>query len=298
MPNIFYRLSLFVLLLAAALGINASAQQWRPVSGNHQGNISGMALVAYEKQITTILVVHDNKKPEQIRATLFSINRGNVPTYTPLKWTSDEVPVDLEAVTPVPGITGQYMALASAGRVYHIKLDWRSNSIDTVKAFDLPMVPKGADFEGFELQKINGQMLAVWGERGDTQKAATIFWSKFDLDNYKFAEVGWESFRVHYPLTDVRHISDIKVDTSGGVFITAASDPGDGGPFSSAAYYAGAFQIDHQRKVAFNRAKSLTPLFRFEYRKVEAFEFVPGADGGMIFGTDDEDLGASLLLTY
>ncbi|MEQ1921137.1 MAG: hypothetical protein ABL952_01395 [Pyrinomonadaceae bacterium] len=241
MHNLLYRISLFVLLLPAVLTIGTSAQEWRPVSGGSQGNISGMALIAYEKQNTTLLVVHDNKKPEQIRATLFSINGTNTPTYTPLKWLGDDLPIDLEAMSPVPGVTGQFMALASAGRVYHVKLDRRSNSIETLKAFDLPMIPNGADFEGFDLQTINGQMVAVWGERGDTQKAATLFWSKFDLDNYKFSDVGWESFRVPYPLTNVRHISDIKVDASGGIFVTAASDPGDAGPFSSAAYFAGAF---------------------------------------------------------
>jgi len=51
-------------------------------------------------------------------------------------------------------------------------------------------------------------------------------------------------------------------------------------------------------RFAFVQPAGFTKLYQFDYHKVEAFDFVPGADGGLVFGTDDENLGAAILLTY
>jgi len=98
--------------------------------------------------------------------------------------------------------------------------------------------------------------------------------------------------KVPYSATNTRHISDVKVDPSGAVFITSASDPGNDGPFASAFYCAGTFNLSDTQSPA------LTRLFTFDYHKVEAFEFVPGASGGIAFGTDDENLGAAIYLDW
>ena len=278
--------------------VGANAQQWRPVNGSRQANISGMAVISHEKRVTKLLVVHDNKKKDQIHATVITINGSDAPTYTPLKWNGDNIPVDLEAVTAGPGAEGQFIALNADGHAFHFKIDLKTNSVDVIKVFDVPSIPSERDFEGFALQKVAGTMMAVWAERGLTAKPATVFWSKFDPDGDKFSDVGSASFRVPYPITDVRHIADIKLDATGAAFVVAASDPGNDGPFSSAAYFAGVFRVDEKGKITFAEPTAFTPLFRFDYHKVEAFDFVPGADGGMIFGSDDENLGAALLLTY
>jgi hypothetical protein len=96
----------------------------------------------------------------------------------------------------------------------------------------------------------------------------------------------------------VRHVSNIKIDTSGAAFVTATSDPGDDGPFASAFYYAGAFHSNDKGKLSFSQPAVLTPLFRFDYHKVEGFTLVPGTDGGIVFGTDDENLGSAICLTW
>lgn len=223
------------LFLVSCFVSSAIAQEWRPVGGSRQSNISGMAVIGQAKQTTTLLVVHDNKKAEQMHATLISITGSDSPLYTPLKWTND-VALDIEAVTSVPGVSGQFIAFTAAGRAYHIKIDIKSATVDVIKSFDVPSIPKDADFEAFDLQKINGTLTAVWAERGSPTKPATIFWSKFDLDEHKFSDVGSATFRVPFPANDVRHISDLKADTSGAIFVTSASDPGNDGPFSSAFY--------------------------------------------------------------
>jgi hypothetical protein len=50
--------------------------------------------------------------------------------------------------------------------------------------------------------------------------------------------------------------------------------------------------------IAFTQSSALTRLFTFNYHKVEAIEFVPGADGGTAFGTDDENLGVAIYLSW
>ena len=131
-----------------------------------------------------------------------------------------------------------------------------------------------------------------------TAKPATLFWSRFDLAAGRFSSARSTAFKVPYPISDVRHISDVKVDTTGGVFVTSASDPGNDGPFSSAMYYAGVLRPAADKTFVFIQPSRFTRLYEFAYHKVEAFEFVPGADGGLVFGTDDENLGAAVLLSY
>jgi hypothetical protein len=280
-----------------ALSTSTFSQQWRPVSGSRQANISGMALIGYDQKATSILVVHDNKKKEQLHATIITIVGNDTPLYTPLKWLGDDIPVDLEAVSALPGRSGQFIAFTAAGRAFHIRVDSKSASVDVIRSVDVPMIPKDGDFEAFDVQSVGGNLIAVWAERGSSKKPATIFWGRFDPDNGKISETGWQQYDVPFPTeADVRHVSDIKVDASGGVFVTAASDPGNDGPFASAAYFAGVIRAGEKGKIEFAVSPAKAPLFRFEYHKVEAFEIVPGR--GMVFGTDDENLGASILLTY
>lgn len=271
------------------------AQQWRPVNGSRQSNISGMALVEHRGPHTAFLVVHDNKKKEQVHAGLLTIDGGDAPRYTPLQWKGSNTPVDLEAVTAIPGFSGQFVAFAADGGVFQVKFDAGKSALELIRSTRVPMMPSEPDFEGFAIQKINGKMIAVWAERGATEKPATLFWSNFDLATGNFSNVKFTSLTVPYPATNVRHVSDIKVDTSGAVFVTSASDPGNDGPFSSAFYFAGSFSAE---SLVFNRPITYTRLYSFDYHKVEAFELVPGADGGVAFGTDDENLGASVFLTF
>jgi hypothetical protein len=289
---------LLITIAVSTLATVSLGQDWRPVSGSRQANISGMALIQSENGRSSFLVVHDNKKKEQIHAEMLTIDGSESPKVTPLDWVGNDIPTDLEAVCSVPASPGQFMAFTAAGRVFHIKLDVSKHAVTVLRSFDVPAIPAEADFEGFELQSIDNTLIAVWADRGATAKPATIFWSKFDLSTDKFSDVASTPFRIPFPVANVRHVSDIKVDTTGAAFVTAASDPGNDGPFTSAAYFAGVFRVDSQRKVTFALPAGFSPLYRFARHKVEAFEFVPGTDGGLVFGTDDENLGASLLLTF
>jgi hypothetical protein len=295
-----YKFIAALIFLTAAFSISLHAQnpQWRPISGERQDNLSGMALVEQTDNQTVFIVVNDNKKPEQNHAALITVKGNEAPKYVPLKWIGDDFPTDLEAITSVPKTKTEYMALTAEGRVFHVELDIKNNSVKTLKSFDVPLIPKNHDFEGFAVQQLGDSILAVWADRGLDEKPAQLFWAKFDLNNYNFTSINSAFVKVPYPIGNTRHISDVKVDSSGAVFISSASDPGNNGPFSSAIYFAGTFGFCSPQKITFTQPSALTRLFRFDYRKVEAIEFVPGKDGGIAFGTDDEKLGSAIYLNW
>lgn len=290
------------LMSTAVLGISALpsqpaiAQERRPVRGGSAYGISGMATVQQQPDALELLVVHDNKKPDQGRLGLVAIAGAVQPRYSPVKWQAGaELPIDLEGLTAVPG-TATYMAMTSVGKVFHFSLD-RANQTSTVlNVFDLPNLPPKTNLEGFAIAQIAGSLVAVWAHRGEGSDPGILYWGTLDLTRSTIALVGQAPITV--PITDAqtRHISDCKVDAAGVVYITAASDNGDDGPFRSAAYVAGVIQLNGQQ-LQFRFNPALVPLWRDNYHKVEAIELVSGANGGVVFGTDDESMGSSVVMT-
>jgi len=274
------------------------AGEWRPVKGGKPYGISGIALVRLQGDLSSFLVVHDNKLPDQGRLALVDIQREGQPEYTPLQWPADiEMPMDLEALTVVPGVgLPTFMAVGSRGRVYHLQLN-ADNSLSVLKIFDLPNLPPETNLEGFALQYIDGMLLAVYGHRGTGAEPGVIYWGVLDLSAYELSQQGSTSLEVPWPGGPVRHVSDLKVDPAGVVFVSSASDTGDDGPFESAVYAVGVF-TGGDRQIQFRQNSSLTPLYRFDFRKIEALELVPGETGGLILGTDDENMGGSLFPSW
>ncbi|MDX2227996.1 MAG: hypothetical protein NW220_00055 [Leptolyngbyaceae cyanobacterium bins.349] len=118
-------------MLAASflVGQQLLAQEWQPVRGGTLYGMSGMATVKHQPERLELLVVHDNKQPDQGRLGLVAIAGHTQPQYTPIPWQpKTELPLDLEALAAVPG-TATYMASTSSDRVYHFSL---SNTADTV----------------------------------------------------------------------------------------------------------------------------------------------------------------------
>ncbi len=275
------------------------SQQWRPVRGGIPFGISGMTLLEQQSSSRSFLVVHDNKNPSLGRLAIITIKDEQSPQYFPVNWSSDTpLPIDLESLTAVPGTSEPtFMTVSSAGKVYHFRLGASKQNISILKVFDFPNIPKESNFEGFALQKINGQLLAVWAHRGQDRDPAVLYWGRFDLNTYQITQIGSAQIKVPWPVSAVRHISDFKVDPAGVLFISSAADNGDDGPFESAVYVAGAFGID-QQQITFQQNSQLVPLYRFNYHKVEAIELVPGQTGGAIYGSDDENMGGYVYLNW
>ncbi|MEH2023611.1 hypothetical protein [Nostoc sp.] len=294
MPR-FLKLIINIVILGALLLISQQvwAQDWRPVRGGIPFGISGIALIEQQSNSLDFLIVHDNKQKNQGRIAIIRIKGKSQPEYLPLNWPNNtELPIDLEALTSVPEKTKfSFIALSSSGKAYYIRFEPVNKTISVLKEFNLPGIIQGSNFEAFGLQNIDGKLVAIWAHRGEGEKPATIFWGVFDLAEYQITLVGSTNLKVPFPSGNVRHISDIKVDPVGIVYITSASDAGDDGPFQSAVYVAG-YLGWRGNKIAWRQNPQLVPFYRSNYHKIEGIELVPGAEGGVVVGTDDENLGS------
>ena len=267
--------------------------------GGIQFGISGLALLPQESETKSFLIVHDNKEKGQGRLAILTIPNAQPPQYLPLNWPSNiPLPIDLESLTTVPGTPEPtYMAATSSGKVYHFRLDASQPHISILKVFDLPNLPQGSNLEGFAVQQINNQLIAVWAHRGENQEPAILYWGQLNPSSNQIIPRGSAPVRVPFPVKSVRHISDLKVDSAGVLFISSAADAGNDGPFESAVYVAGTLKIRGQQ-IAYQQNSQLAPLYRFKYHKVEAIELVPGVGGGLIVGSDDENMGGSVYFNF
>lgn len=312
----------FLLILFSA---QVFSQQWITVKKESRFNLSGMALVESNNDSATLIVVHDNKLDTEERVSLLTIENKTCTKFVSLKWinkdgTEKNLPVDLESISAVPDMPNNFIAgvgnpfdAQKKGRVYHLKLDADKKEIRVINEIRLPVNAEQScgqnrvcDFEGFSVQKFTDRLLAVWADRGKNEKASMLFWGELVLSEAKINLLGQSEIKVPSPdLTDfpeipnaeTRSVSDLKIDSSGALFVTSAYDSGatDLGPFASAFYYVGAFQ-NQNNLIGFGKSPAPVKLFHFKNYKVESFEFVPGKSGGVVFGTDDEKLGASVYM--
>jgi hypothetical protein len=278
-----------------------SNEEWMLVRSGKAYGISGMAWIDRDQDTMKFLIVHDNKTADLVRLAIVSIPHQGQPEYFPLNWSENaELPTDLESLVAVPvnDSPPRFMALSSTGRVYDFTLDIANQTIEIIQIFNLPDIPAGSNFEGFALAQIQGQLIAAWAHRGEGEDPAVLYWGQLDLDRGVISLTGQMEVRVPLPTGNPRHISDLKIDRAGRVWSSAATDPGDEGPFESAVYIAGQLKIEDDT-IAFQLQPRLTPTARSEGHKIEAIEFLPESEGDQIFGTDDENAGGFVIMnTY
>jgi hypothetical protein len=295
----FIRFGITAVVFGVLLSISQQvlAQTWIPVRGGIEYGISGIALIEQNSEKSNFLIVHDNKKSNQRRLAIISLQGKKQPEYLPLNLPANiKLPNDLEALTTIPETNNtEFIALSSNGKAYHVKLVFKNKKASIIKEFNLLEVDKNSNFESLGLQKIDNQLIAIWAHRGEGEEPAKIYWGKLDLNKYQINNVETANLKVPFPDGNVRHISDIKVDNAGIVYITAASDNGDDGPFQSAVYVAGYLGFNGN-KIEWRQNQQLFPIYRDNYHKIEALEIIPGASGGIIVGTDDENMGASVYM--
>ncbi|MFD3518854.1 hypothetical protein [Streptomyces sp. NPDC058653] len=270
-----------------------AAEEWRKVGGDARSGVSG---VAYEGRTedgagVRVLVVHDNKRSGQARLSRIT-HRDASTDVTPLTWDGAE-PVDLEAVEAVPGMPGEYLALAARGIVYRLKVT--DSTATVVEYAPLPAIGEGDDFESFELVSQNGRTAALWADRGaGADRPATLYAASFTFATWgqpQFAGVTRRAYRAAYPTDErTRHISDISVTDSGRILLSSASDEGDDGPFDSAVSDAGRVTVSTAGRVRIALAQTPAVLGTFPEFKIEGVECLPGS-GEAFLGTDDENRG-------
>lgn len=295
------RLTLKIILSAIALALitiplwcqKANAQEWIPVKGGIEFGISGMSLVTESEEARSFLIVHDNKgDAKQGRLGLIKLTIGQSPQYFPISWTNSNLPKDLESLTNVPN-SNTFMAATSAGDITHFQLDAAQQKIQLIHTFKLPQTSHQDNFEAFALYLLDNRLLAVWAHRGENKDPALLHWGWLDITTYQITPLGSIPITVPFPQGNVRHISDLKIDPAGVIYFTAATDNGNDGPFTSAVYVGGYFE-KQEDQVNFRLNQALFPIYRLNNHKVEGLELIPGTNGGIILGTDDENFGSFL----
>ena len=292
---------LFALVPLLAAGCATGPRQgWQKVGGPPQ-NVSGMAFVGTNSSSgagpVEFLVVHDNKRPDEphVSSVFFSYATGV--SYRRLAWPENVAPpVDLESICPLPETPGSFLALTSAGRLLHLRYHGRGAGAEALEVLHesiLPGLEQHPNLEGIAVQTFGGKTVAVWAERGDGDKPATLYWGAYDAVADTVTPQGRATVSVPYPSgRNTRHVTDLRLDGGGVVWGTAASDPGDEGPFESAVYALGSIHLEGDR-IVFQPDRAPTRLWTAR-RKIEAIEFVPGRDGRVYFGSDDESAGGWL----
>ncbi|MBP2475123.1 hypothetical protein JOF53_003995 [Crossiella equi] len=262
-----------------------AADGWTKVGAGITGGISGFALIDRE----SALVVRDNKKSGENRVARLSFRAGGTPSLKPLTWRG-ETPTDLEAAAAVPGRAGEYLALASSGRVYHVKL--AGDRVSVLRAFTVPKGQSGDNYEGLALVSRGGGLVAAWADRGQDARPATVYTATLDLAKGRFGPVRSVAYRTSYPVSDVRHSSDLSIDEAGGVLVSTASDPGDDGPFDSAVFRIGTLRDENGPAVVL--AATATQVTVQRGHKIEAMTCLDGGCTRLLLGTDDENAGGAV----
>ncbi|WP_181788746.1 hypothetical protein [Streptomyces phytophilus] len=272
-------------------------EAWQQVGGDARSGVSG---AAYEDGTAAgagadagagVLVVHDNKRSGQPRLSRITQEEGTA-TVAPVTWDGPE-PVDLEAIEAVPGMPGEYLALASRGIVYRLTVTGTTATV--VDYAPLPAIGEGDDFESFALVARNGRLAALWADRGaGPERPATLYAAPLTFAPWgqpQWGAVTHRAYRATYPIDDgTRHISDISVTDSGRILTGSAADAGDDGPFDSAVSDAGRVTVAANGRVRVTLAPSPRVLGTFPGYKIEAVECRPGSADAFL-GTDDENAG-------
>lgn len=296
-----FRLLLLSALISLAASTAGSAQQgrWFDVGGTFERDISGLTVVHADSQRVLSVVVHDNKYPDEVRFGLLGVSRDGEVRYRPLAWPEEMLkPVDLESLSAHPDGDGSLLALTSKGVGAHVRINDERTAVEVIATFEVPLpVEHRPEAEGFVLWRAADSTLwALWGDRGSDEIAGTLFWGRFNPENYGIAVEGSQRIRVPWPTTpEVRHLSELRVDAAGVVMITSASEASNDGPFDGAVYVAGTVQAMGD-ELLFTNCEPLVAVQRFPGRKLEALDMIGSSDSGLILGTDNENQGSAIYI--
>lgn len=283
---------LMIVMAFVSAGSVLGADDWELVKDGKRGGISGMALIEAGKSGGSFLIVHDNKKPDDVKCAVMTVGGEGGPDYKALPWAKDAPdPVDFESICTVPGKTGEYLAVMSNGDVFHLKLV-DGKTLELLGRFSWPDTG-GKNFEGVGLYEKDGVMAVVWAHRGEGAPGE-LFCGVLDLAKHKVTTVGSTRISVPWPAgKEMRSISDLTIDDKGSIYISSAFDPGDDGPFDAALYLIGKIAAVSP-KVALELLPKPEEVCRAPGHKVEGIVLIPGADRQFFVGTDDENKGSSV----
>lgn len=279
---------------------NKVGADWRRLAAGITEGISGLALVEVDSARTMLLAIHDNKREHEKRLSLVERQHGERLGWTDVEWISalpapdNKPPIDLEAISRIPGTKEEFIAVSSAGRLYRFRFQRENREATLLQAADLPPAARPPEIESFDLQMLGGTLFAIWAGRGSAEKTpSALHWGEFSREALTIANPGKAEVRAIWPTIHARHLSDLRATPEGAIFGVATCDPGDDGPFASALYLLGHLSVGEQGRT-FVAAGNSTRMYVTQRHKIEALELIPGENGGVVFGADDENAGGAI----
>lgn len=260
----------------------------------------------------TYVVVHDlGSSSRQNRIAFLSVKQSGGVQYTPIKvdnWKSKVWPNDMESITVLPTGKNEILVGESGywgrryGRLFHIKLTGNSGKV--INIYPLPRLknngkPVGYDnFEGLESFQYKNETILALGERGGSSAhpQGTVV---FGVLNRKSKKIDWKkyqhlSFSVNAPgkweiNKRKRSIADIHIDDNQTIWISAAEDNGNNGPFKSVIFKVG--QIEKKSSLTVRQYSTINPLWICDGLKVEGLSGKTSriSRSMLSIGTEDEN---------
>ena len=276
------------------------------------GGSSGMATLGDQSYV----VVYDIKNfKEGVRLAMIEVTDETI-KVSPIRisdWGEEGRSSDLESICKIPGTTNEYFIAESGnwegnlGRIFHIQVDTATLSAKVLGTTKLPYKninnPEvvGDQYESMScLPYSESERILILGERGGSEinPRGNIKWGIYNLSTHelKFSDAGMEGINVNAPgnWTDEknkRDITDLHIDTEGGIWSVASEDTGDVGPFYSVIYKVGQLDTSNKERpfTIYNEFPNWLPVSGF---KIEALSGPSkNINATLSFGTEDEIYG-------
>lgn len=211
-------------------------------------------------------------------------------------WGQGPAARDLEAITPVQGQAGRFLAVEGSSwqdksaRLFQLQVDEQGSSLE--KSYELPKFAQ--EVEGIvEMPLDEHRRLVVLGGRGGEQgQPGRLYWGVLDQKqgSLSFPPQGLEGVEVKAPRLKAavqRDISELQLRDDGTLWASASADLGNQGPFESAVYCLGKLKADLNNPLE----ASGGPSIRLPGSKIEGL----AAHGqGWLTGADNETLGGQV----
>lgn len=300
----------------AALAFVACGEDSSGGSSTDQGEIraprefSGIAWLATEKgeeeSQEVFLIAHDTRDDEEERdLPRLSIVRTPVDTdgiiVEELDVEFPSVPNDLESIAAVPDRNEALLVESNADgddpdpSIYLARWD-DDLDVEIAGSARWPKTPERlVNVEATAVTTVDGSDYFIYAERAEGSDTTRINMTTVSIADSGKVEFGDEwtstSFTAPEP-PDARPASGMDIDAKGNIYISAAYDPGDLGPFDSAVYRAAAVRAGSSGA----RLRPVRPpeqLARSSSLKIEGVALVDGSFP-IFISDDDEDYGGLL----
>ncbi len=276
------------------------------------GGSSGMGTLSDQ----SYMVVYDIKNfKEGVRLAMIEVTDETI-QVSPIRisdWGEEGKSSDLESICKIPGTTNEYFIAESGnwegnlGRIFHIQVDTTTLTAKVLGITKLPLKHinspgvVGDQYESMACLPYNeSERILMFAERGGSEinPRGNINWGIYNLSTHELTcnDAGMEGITVNAPGNwtnekNKRDITDLHIDTEGGIWAAASEDTGDVGPFYSVIYKLGQLDASNTERplTVYNEFTNWVPVSGF---KIEALSGSPkNINATLSFGTEDEIYG-------